>query len=159
MDNVGVWTLPTVVRKNPPFWELNAVIARVPLIPTNQSASARLRAALASDCISSSVRRCLNPSLMAAGVIDWSQRRLIGCLAFVYSAIRRKISSPSRPASQALTSVAISLRRISFANSFRRGAVLAMGSKANFGGMTGRWEKVHLPRLTSYSSGALISNR
>ena len=41
IDSVGVCTRPTVVRKKPPSRELNAVIARVPLMPTSQSASER----------------------------------------------------------------------------------------------------------------------
>ena len=40
--SVGVCTRPTVVLKKPPSLELNAVIARVPLMPTSQSASLRL---------------------------------------------------------------------------------------------------------------------
>ena len=32
-------------------------------------------------------------------------------------------------------------------------------ARSKCGGMTGRWAKLHLPRLTSYSSGALISSR
>src|ERR671912_413830 len=44
-DSVGVCTRPTVVRKKPPSRELNAVMARVPLMPTSQSASERERAA------------------------------------------------------------------------------------------------------------------
>ena len=44
-------TRPTVVRKKPPSRELNAVMARVPLMPTSQSASDRLRAALARPAI------------------------------------------------------------------------------------------------------------
>jgi hypothetical protein len=45
MASVGVCTRPTVVRKKPPSRELNAVMARVPLMPTSQSASERERAA------------------------------------------------------------------------------------------------------------------
>jgi hypothetical protein len=60
---------------------LNAVIARVPLMPTSQSASDRLRAASASGSISSSVRSCSNASRIAAGVIDCSQSLRTGCRA------------------------------------------------------------------------------
>ena len=49
--SVGVCTRPTVVRWNPPDFELNAVIARVPLMPTSQSDSDRHTAASASGCI------------------------------------------------------------------------------------------------------------
>ena len=45
MASVGVCTRPTVVLKKPPDLELNAVMARVPLMPTSQSASERLMAA------------------------------------------------------------------------------------------------------------------
>ena len=51
MASVGVWTRPTVVLKKPPSLELKAVIARVPLMPTSQSASDRLYAASASVII------------------------------------------------------------------------------------------------------------
>ena len=50
---------PTVVRKKPPSRELNAVIARVPLMPTSQSASERQRAASARPCICLSLRSCV----------------------------------------------------------------------------------------------------
>jgi hypothetical protein len=50
--------------------ELNAVIARVPLMPTSQSDSARHTAASASGSIASSLRNAPNASRMAAGVID-----------------------------------------------------------------------------------------
>ena len=77
-------------------------MARVPLMPISQSASERQRAASASGSISSSLRSLVKPSRIAPGVIDCSHRRLTGCLAFAFCAIRRKISSPSRPASHAL---------------------------------------------------------
>ena len=44
--------------------------------------SLRQRAALASGSICASERRCSKPSRMAAGVMDWSQSRLIGLLVF-----------------------------------------------------------------------------
>ena len=56
MASVGVCTRPTVVRKKPPSRELKAVIARVPLMPTSQSASERDRAASARPCICSLLR-------------------------------------------------------------------------------------------------------
>ncbi len=40
-------------------------MARVPLMPTSQSASVRQRAASASGCMSASLRRCVNPSRIA----------------------------------------------------------------------------------------------
>lgn len=75
MASVGVCTRPTVVLKNPPSFELNAVIARVPLMPTSQSASLRLVAASDNGCMDSSVRNAANPSRMAAGVMDCNQSR------------------------------------------------------------------------------------
>src|SRR3989344_878844 len=123
-DRVGVCTRPTVVRKNPPSRELNAVMARVPLMPTSQSASERLRAALASPAICCSVRRASKPSRMAWGVMDCSHRRLTGLprglVPPAYCSIRRKISSPSRPASQALMSCVTSLRLACLTTAFRR---------------------------------------
>mgnify|MGYP001292003686 CR=1 FL=1 len=70
MVSVGVCTRPTVVRKKPPSRELNAVIARVPLMPTSQSASERQRAASASGSICRSSRSWAKASRIAAGVID-----------------------------------------------------------------------------------------
>jgi len=159
--SVGVCTRPTVVRKKPPSRELNAVIARVPLMPTSQSASERLRAASASPCICSSERRLAKPSRIACGVIDCSQRRLTGLrrvlagagsrpsLPKAYCSISRKISSPSRPASQAFTSVPTSLRLAWRTTAFRRVFVLSTGFRSKCGGITGRWAKLHLPRFTS----------
>ena len=37
---------------------------------------------------------------------------------------------------------------------FRRVLVLSTGFRSKCGGMTGRWAKLHLPRLTSWLSGA-----
>ncbi len=84
---MGVCTRPTVVSWKPPERELNAVIARVPLIPTSQSASERQTAASASGCISLSVRSRSKPSRIAAGVIDCSQSLRIGLLDFAYCAM------------------------------------------------------------------------
>ena len=83
MASVGVCTRPTVVLKKPPGFELKAVIARVPLMPTSQSASDRLTAASASGSMDASSRSCAKPSRMAAGVMDCSQSRLMGCFALV----------------------------------------------------------------------------
>jgi hypothetical protein len=61
--------------------ELNAVIARVPLMPTSQSDSDRHTAASASGCISPSVRSPSNPSRIEPCVIDCSHSRWIGFFA------------------------------------------------------------------------------
>ena len=156
MASVGVCTRPTVVLKKPPSLELNAVIARVPLMPTSQSASDRLYAASASGSMSSSSRNRSNPSRMAAGVMDCSQRRLMGCLAFVYLTMLRKINSPSRPASQALISASTSSRLISFFRTFSRFSLLSIGCRSKCGGMTGRHLNVHLPRAASTPSGGTM---
>ena len=134
-------------------------MARVPLMPTNQSASERQRAASASGFICASVRRAVKPSRMAAGVIDCSHSLFTGCLLLAYCSMSRKISSPSRPASQALTSVPTSLRLISLTMALSRVLVLSIGLRSKYGGITGRLAKLHLPRLTSNSSGAWISTR
>ena len=131
----------------------------MPLIPTNQSASDRQRAASARGINSSSERSLLKPSRIAAGVIDCNHRRSIFCWAFACCVIKRKISSPSRPASQALMMRLTSLRLMSFCKTLRRDSVLAMGRKSKCGGMTGKLTNDHFPRLTSYSSGAAISRR
>ena len=159
MDKVGVWTRPTVVKKKPPLRLLKAVIARVPLMPTSQSASDLHLAASESGIISSSLRRCEKPSLIALAVIDCNQRRFTGCVALVCWAMRRKISSPSRPASHALTSCVTSFLLISFCRALRRDSVFTIGLNSNLGGITGKLLKDHFPRLTSNSSGAMISNK
>ncbi len=52
---------------------------------------------------------------MASGVMDWSHSRSLGSESRpVYSTMRRKMSSPSRPASQASMVPVTSLRRPSF---------------------------------------------
>ena len=160
---VGVCTRPTVVKKKPPSRELNAVMARVPLMPTSQSASERLRAASARPCICCSLRRLSKPSRMACGVMDCSHKRLTGLPRGLappaYCSIKRKINSPSRPASQALMRAPTSLRLACLTTAFKRLLVLSTGFKSKCGGMTGRLAKLHLPRLTSYCSGAWISTK
>ena len=133
-DSVGVCTRPTVVRKKPPSRELNAVMARVPLMPTSQSASERQRAASARPCICSFERSEEKPSRIACGVIDCSHSRCTGLpkglAAPAYCSIRRKMSSPSRPASQALMSAPTSLRRANLTTAFRRVLVLSTGFRS-----------------------------
>ncbi len=69
------------------------------------------------------------------------------------------MSSPSRPASQALMSSSTSLRFRSFSSVLSRFSFFSIGLSANFDGIAGRWAKVHLPRLTSSASGIPISSR
>ena len=162
-DSVGVCTRPTVVRKKPPSRELKAVMARVPLIPTSQSASLRQRAASARGCICALLRRAPKPSRIACGVMLCNHKRLTGLPSGLtppaYCSISRKISSPSRPASQALMSWSTSLRLASRTTALSRVLVLSTGLRSKCGGITGRWAKLHLPRLTSKASGAWISTR
>ena len=86
------------------------VAARVAFMPTSQSASLRARAASSSGCIWSSSRRCAKASVIAFWVIELNHARLTG---FARRGLRRrlqmslKISSPSRPASQALTMTSV----------------------------------------------------
>jgi hypothetical protein len=80
MASVGVCTRPTVVRWKPPVLELNAVIARVPLMPISQSLSARLIAAARKPAISSPARRLAKPSRIALWVIDCNHSRRTGFL-------------------------------------------------------------------------------
>ena len=138
-------------------------MARVPLMPTSQSASERQRAASASGCICALLRKCVKPSRMACGVMDCSHRRRTGLpkgfAPPAYCSIKRKINSPSRPASQALISWSTSLRLASFTTAFRRVLVLSTGFKSKCGGITGKWAKLHLPRFTSNASGAWISTK
>ena len=66
------------------------------------------------------------------------------------------MSSPSRPASHALMSAATSLRLMSVQQRLSRFSFFSIGASANCGGSAGRCANVHLPRLTSYSSGTAI---
>ncbi|CKV45114.1 Uncharacterised protein [Mycobacterium tuberculosis] len=52
-----------------------------------------------------------------------------------------------------------SLRLACLTTAFRRVLVLSTGFRSKCGGITGRLAKLHLPRLTSNSSGAWISTR
>ena len=138
-------------------------MARVPLMPTSQSASLRLRAASAKPCICSALRRRSKPSRTACGVMLCSHRRRTGLPSGLdppaYCSIKRNISSPSRPASQAFISSVTSLRLACLTTALRRDLVLSTGLSSKRGGITGRLAKLHLPRFTSYSSGACISSK
>ncbi len=80
-------------------------------MPTIQSASERDRAAASSGSISSPSRSRSNASCIAARVIDESHSRLTGFLTFAVSYTYAKISSPSRPASHAFTTLSMSSER------------------------------------------------
>ena len=92
------------------------VAARVPFMPTSQSASLRARAASSRGRMSLSGRRLVKASWIAALVIDENQARSTGLARAFSDALCRmslKMSSPSRPASHALTIPVTSFRAMS----------------------------------------------
>ncbi len=159
MASVGVCTRPTGVSWKPPVLLLNAVMARVPLMPTSQSLSDRQTAAFASGTISSSRRKCSNASRIDSRVIDCSQRRRIGLLRPPYFTMFLKINSPSRPASQALIKSLTSLRFAKRRSIFSRSSVFSFGFSENSSGMIGKFAKLHFPRFTSNSLGRQSSTK
>ncbi len=111
--SVGVCTRPSdsTLRIEPAF----VVAARVAFMPTSQSASLRARAAASSGSICSSSRSASNASRIAFWVIELNQARRTGFSRAAFGAVSRmslKMSSPSRPASQALTITSTSGRFI-----------------------------------------------
>ena len=159
MARVGVCTRPAVVLLKPPPWELKEVRARVELMPTSQSDSERESAASASGCMSASERRFWKAARMDSAVIDWSQRRLSGFFTPVARMMFRKISSPSRPASQALMMASTSFRLRRRLRTLSRPTFLSMGASANSGGSDGRFSIFHFPRAGSKPSGGASSSR
>src|SRR3954454_6554284 len=100
--SVGVCTRPRDTA--PSNEDRNRIVAaRVAFMPTIQSASERERAACSSSSNSDAGRSDENADLIAAAVIEESHSRRTGFLAPAFSKVQAKISSPSRPASQALT--------------------------------------------------------
>src|SRR5882672_6226448 len=69
------------------------------------------------------------------------------------------MSSPSRPASQALTMAPTSLRLRSFNNTFNRASLRSIGARSKCGGTTGNFANDHLPFLTSCSGGKVSSSK
>ena len=100
--SVGVCTRPSETAPSKEE-RRRMVAARVAFMPTIQSASERERAASSRRPNSSAGRRSWNACLIAALVIEDSHSRWTGFLAPAFSYSQAKISSPSRPASQALT--------------------------------------------------------
>ena len=143
----------------PPWRELKQVSARVALRPTSQSDSERHFAASASGRICSSLRRFSHASTIAPVVIDRIQRRLIGLSMPPNSMMFRKISSPSRAASQALTMRSTSLRFASFSTFLRRCSDCSMGSSSNFSGTAGRTLKFQASFLPFGPIGMRSSTR
>src|SRR3712207_3503837 len=95
---VGVCTLP---QDNCALYL--QVNARVALIPTNQSASARAIADLYKLLYSLPSFKFLNPFLIALSVTEDIHRRLMGFFMCALSIIHLATNSPSRPASVAIT--------------------------------------------------------
>ena len=103
---VGVCTRPAE------SWALYLhVRARVTLRPTSQSASLRARAERNRLSYSAAGRRWVKPSRMALSVWEEIHSRLAGPFHPAFSRIHRATSSPSRPASVAMTSSPTSPRR------------------------------------------------
>ena len=161
ITNVGVWTRPAVVTLKPPFRELNAVKARVPFNPINQSLSLRQRAASANGNISSLSRMPFQAWKIASSVIDCIHIRLIFRSLVTLAICSRylKISSPSRPASHAFTTVSISFFFSRRANNLYRGRLFSMGWSSNRGGITGKCFIPHGNFLPFGPSGILSSTR
>ena len=139
------------------------VAARVPFMPTSQSASLRARAASSSGFISLSGRSALKASWIAALVMLENQARSTGLSCAAAGALCRmslKMSSPSRPASHALTISVTSLRDISLCSDANcLAARLSRAWYRNSVGMIGRSSYVHLRKRGSYSSGSTCSSR
>ena len=136
------------------------VAARVAFMPTIQSASERERAASSRRPNSSPGRRSWNACLIAALVIEDSHRRWTGFFAFAFSYSQAKISSPSRPASQALTTASMSLRPSSLVMTdicLRERS--SRTTSRNASGTIGRSAIRHFLNFGSYSSGSASCTR
>ena len=152
--SVGVCTRPSETA--PSNDERSRIVAaRVAFMPTIQSASERDRAASSSRANWSRGRRSPSALLIAAVVIDESQSRSTGLRAFAFSNVQAKISSPSRPASQALTTWSTSSRRSSFVITpicfFERSSRTTSLKRS---GTIGRSAMRHFLYFGSYSSGS-----
>ncbi len=158
MASVGVWTRPSETAPSNED-RSRIVAARVAFMPTIQSASERDFAAASRDCMSSSSRRCASASRIASFVIEESHSRLIGAVVRrrppAASSTYLKISSPSRPASQALTTRSRSSRP----RSWRRTDICfwersSRTTSRKLEGTIGRSAMRHFLYLSSYSSGS-----
>jgi hypothetical protein len=107
--SVGVCTRPSETAPSNDD-RSRIVAARVAFMPTIQSASERDRAACSRRSNSSRGRSPSNAERIACAVIDDSHSRCTGLRAPAFSNVHAKISSPSRPASQALTTSSTSSR-------------------------------------------------
>ena len=152
--SVGVWTRPSDTAPSNDD-RSRIVAARVAFMPTIQSASERERAASSSVWNSSPGRSDANADLIAPVVIDESQSRCTGFLAPAFSYSHAKISSPSRPASQALTTEATSSRprlRVITVICLRERS--SRTTSRNSSGTIGRSAIFHFLNFGSYSSGS-----
>ena len=86
------------------------VSARVAFMPISQSARERQAAAAPRPSYLAPGSSDAKPLRIASRVIDCSQSRRVGFWSSRNSTISRKISSPSRPASQAFTTASTSSR-------------------------------------------------
>src|SRR4051794_29291492 len=157
--SVGVFTRPseTAPAKDE---RRRMVAARAAFMPTIQSASERERAACSSLASSSPGRSEANASLIAFAVIEDSHSRTTGFFAPAFSYVQAKISSPSRPASQALMTRSTSLRPSSFVITvicLRERSSRTTSRKSS--GTIGRSAMRHFLYLASYSSGSASCTR
>ncbi len=157
--SVGVWTRPSVTAPSNED-RSRIVAARVAFMPTIQSASERERAASSSLANSSAGWSRSNACRIAATVIEDSHRRRTGLRAPAFSYVHAKISSPSRPASQAFTTNSTSSRW-----SWRVMTVICLRERSsrttswNSFGTIGRSAIRHFLYLASYSSGSASCTR
>ena len=134
--------------------------ARVAFMPTIQSASERERAASSRRPNSSPGRSSPNACLIAALVMEDSHSRSTGFWDAAFSYSQAKISSPSRPASQALTTVATSVRpssRVMTDICLRERSSRTTSRKRS--GTIGRSAIFHFLYFGSYSSGSASCTR
>ncbi len=152
--SVGVCTRPSDTA--PSNEDRNRIVAaRVEFMPTIQSASERERAACSSRTISVAGRSARSAESIAFEVIDESHSRCTGFLAFAFWNVQAKISSPSRPASQALMTSSTSARLSSLVMTpicLRERS--SRTTSLNSGGTIGRSAMRHFLYLGSYSSGS-----
>jgi hypothetical protein len=152
--SVGVCTRPSDTAPSKEE-RRRMVAARVAFMPTIQSASERERAACSRRSYSSPGRSAPNACLIAAFVMDDNHSRSTGLSPPDFSYSQAKISSPSRPASQALTTFSTSLRlssRVITVICLRERSSRTTRRKRS--GTIGRSAMRHFLYLGSYSSGS-----
>ena len=128
-------------------------------MPISQSDCARHSADAPRPSRSVPSRILAKPLRMASVVIDCNQSRFTHCFAFVYLVISRKISSPSRAASQAFTRNLTSGLVINSLMSSIRCLCSGTGFNRNTEGMMGRVERLQRLKVGSISSGSSSEKR